>query len=72
MHVRCLPPKVEVAFLSAMTFGASGLLFYNTEASPAHDLSTSEWTLGHQDTTFPFNERQCERMIEIYQVLQSK
>jgi hypothetical protein len=27
MHVYWLPPKVEVEFLSAMTFGANGLLF---------------------------------------------
>ncbi|KIM75255.1 hypothetical protein PILCRDRAFT_827508 [Piloderma croceum F 1598] len=52
MHVRRLPPKVEVEFLSAMTFGSN------------------EWILGYQDTTFPFNELQCERIMEIYQVLQ--
>ena len=37
----------------------------------ADNLSLSEWILGYRDTTFPFNERQCERIMEIYQVLRS-
>jgi len=51
IHIRELPPKVEVEFLSAMTFGAN------------------EWTVGHKDTTFPFSEQQCERIVQIYQGL---
>jgi hypothetical protein len=45
--------------------------YFGIHAPPADDLSLPEWILGYRDTTFPFNERQCERIMEIYQVLRS-
>ena len=70
IHIRELPPKVEVEFLSAMTFGANGLSSRVTHFSN-WSLIHVEWTVGHKDTTFPFSEQQCERIVQIYQGLKS-
>ena len=68
MHHTELPKESELLFVSALTWGANGALFSYC-AKQWVLISHTERVFDRKDTTFPFTDRQCQRLVQVYEAL---
>jgi hypothetical protein len=71
MHHAELPKESELLFINAMTWGACGASsFYFAKLCP--EFQRIERVFDRKDTTFPFTDRQCQRLVQIYETLKGQ
>lgn len=71
MHLQSIPMDIEVDFLGALSFGASGesgLLACHLERVLSEE---TERILEWNETSFPFTDEQTRRLVQIYRELKS-
>ena len=70
MHLIKVPRDIEVDFLGALSFGASGTYRLIYVPYPPH-ARFAERILEWNDTVYPFTDAQTKRLVQIYRDLKS-